>query len=151
MPSVERSSNLRAAGVKAPSARRGVHDGGGIEPFLAEFPRLVLTDDGVRIPGRPRSSALARRFFEAVFDNLCERRSRAVGAAIWKLVGGGSMASAGSSDCERMRGVAFSVPHVMSCFTALGPISEGDGEGTEGMSAFVLVVGDLGRSGKSMS
>lgn len=50
-----------------------------------------------------------------------------------------------------MRGVAFSVPHVMSCLIALGPISEGDGEGTEGMSAFVLVVGDLGRSGKNMS
>ena len=36
VPMVVRSSSLLAAGVSAPdaSARRGVHDGGGISPFL---------------------------------------------------------------------------------------------------------------------
>lgn len=31
-----RSSSLLAAGVSAPSALRGVHDGGGIDPFLVD-------------------------------------------------------------------------------------------------------------------
>jgi len=46
-----------------------------------------------------------------------------------------------------MRGVAFRVPHVMSCFTAAGPNSEGVGEGIVGTKENLLIVGDLGRYG----
>ena len=122
VPIVVRSSNLLAAGVNAPSALRGVHDGGGIEPFRAEPPVLLLTLDGVRKPGIPSNSALARRLLAAEFESLCDSCSRADGGAIWKVTGGGiSTDSAGSSDCDRMRGVAFSVPQVISCLTAAGP------------------------------
>jgi hypothetical protein len=57
--------------------------------------------------------------------------------------------SAGSSDRERMRGVAFRVPQVISCFTATGPSSDGVGEGMVGTNEKLFIVGDLGRSGKS--
>lgn len=70
VPIVVLSSNLLAAGVRPPtaSALRGVHDGGGINPFL------VLT--GVLdIPGSPSKPAFARKFFAAFEDNLCEIRS----------------------------------------------------------------------------
>ena len=76
-------------------------------------------------------------------------RSRVDGAAIWKGVLGGGMlgeGSAGSSDSDSIRGVAFSVPHVMSCFIAVGPSSDGVGEGTEGTSEKLSPVGDFGRS-----
>ena len=53
--------------------------------------------------------------------------------------------SAGSSE-EMIRGVALSVPHVMSCLTAAGPSSEGVGEGTEGRREKPLPVGERGRS-----
>ena len=56
------------------------------------------------------------------------------------------MASAGSSDCDNTRGVAFRVPHVISSFTAAGPSSEGVGEGTEGTREKLSDVGDFGRS-----
>lgn len=46
-----------------------------------------------------------------------------------------------------MRGVALSVPHVINCLTAAGPSSDGVGEGIEGTSGKVLIVGDFGRSG----
>lgn len=45
-----------------------------------------------------------------------------------------------------MRGVAFSVPHVISCLTACGPNSDGVGEGIEGTSAKSSCPGDFGRS-----
>ena len=45
-----------------------------------------------------------------------------------------------------MRGVALSVPHVISCFTAVGPSSEGEGEGIAGKSENPLFVGERGRS-----
>lgn len=62
---------------------------------------------------------------------------------MWKgVVGGGR----GASDCERMRGVALSVPHVISCLTAAGPSSDGVGEGMLGMKEKLFIVGDLGRS-----
>jgi len=95
---VDRSSNLFAAGVRPPiaSALRGVHEGGGIDPFLA------LPPAGVRaIPGTPSSPALVRRLFAAFVESLCDMRSRAEGATMWKGVLGGGMlddASAGSSD-----------------------------------------------------
>lgn len=148
VPMVVRSSSLRAAGVSVPSALRGVHEGGGMEPFLADPAMLLLTLEGVRNPGRPPSnSALARKLFDAELESLCESRSRADRGAIWKVAGGGiATSSAGSSDCDRIRGVASSVPHVISCFTAAGPSWEGVGEGSEGTNASVLVVGDLGRS-----
>lgn len=62
------------------------------------------------------------------------------------LTGGVSVVSAGSSDCDNMRGVAFSVPQVISCLTAAGPSSEGVGEGIDGTREKLSVVGDLGRS-----
>lgn len=107
-----------------------------MEPFLVDLPLLPRTLEGVRSIGTPlNSSAFARRLFEAELDSLCEIRSRADGPAIWKVAGGGcTTASAGSSDCDRTRGVAFSVPHVMSCLTAAGPSCEGVGEGTAGTS-----------------
>lgn len=76
-----------------------------------------------------------------------------VGADIWKgVVGVGADASAGSSDCERMRGVPARVPQVMSCLTAAGPSSDGVGDGREGTYEKSLTPGDLGLSvGKVMS
>lgn len=38
----------------------------------------------------------------------------------------------GSSDCDIIRGVALSVPHVINCFTAVGPSSDAVGEGRLG-------------------
>lgn len=64
---------------------------------------------------------------------------------------GGGKGSAGSSDCERIRGVALSVPHVISCLTASGPSSEGVGEGIVGTSEKLLIVGDFGRSVEEIS
>lgn len=95
VPIVDLSSNLFAAGVSPPiaSALRGVHEGGGIELFLA----LPLA--GVReIPGRPNSPALARKLLAAFVESLCEIRSRAEGAMIWNGVLGGGKDSPGSSD-----------------------------------------------------
>lgn len=45
-----------------------------------------------------------------------------------------------------MRGVAFRVPHVISCFTAAGPSSDGVGDGMVGTREKLLIFGDLGRS-----
>ena len=61
---------------------------------------------------------------------------------------GGGRSSAGSSEVDRIRGVAFSVPHVMSCLTAAGPSSEGVGDGIEGSSENPLSVDELGLSVK---
>lgn len=79
---VVRSSNLLAAGVRLPSARLGVHVGGGMDPCLVEFNKALLTVDGVRSPPVPKSSALARKVFEALADSFCEMRSRADGGRI---------------------------------------------------------------------
>lgn len=144
VPMVDLSSSLLAAGVNAPWAPdlRGVHEGGG----MALFRELELAD-AREIPGTLRSPALARKLFAAFVDNLCEMRSRAEGAKIWKGVFGvPGDGSAGSSDWDRIRGVAFRVPHVMSCFIAIGPNSDGVGEGTAGTSEKLSPVGDLGRS-----
>ena len=68
---VVRSNSLLAAGVSAPSARLGVQDGGGIDPFLAVPPIVLRTLDGARRPGTPlRSSALARKLLEAELESL---------------------------------------------------------------------------------
>lgn len=144
-----RSNNLRAAGVNAPaaSALRGVHEGGGIDPVLAEV--LPLTLLGVCIPGTPSNPALALKLLAALLESLCERRSRDDGAAMWKGVLGGGIEDDGSSissDEERILGVAVRVPHVMSCLTAAGPSWEGVGDGTAGTSEKLLIVGDFGRS-----
>ena len=56
----------------------------------------------------------------------------------------GSMLSAVSSERFRMRGVAFSVPHVINSLTAAGPSSEGVGEGMFGSKENPFVEGDLG-------
>ena len=83
VPIVVLSSSRRAAGVSAPSAFLGVHDGGGMEPFRIEPATLPRTLDGVRRPGTPpNSSAFARKLFAAVFDSLCESCSRAEGGLI---------------------------------------------------------------------
>ena len=55
--------------------------------------------------------------------------------------------SAGSSDWDRTRGVAFSVPQVINCFTAAGPSSDGVGDGTEGTRDSNSFAEDFGRSG----
>ena len=52
--------------------------------------------------------------------------------------------STASSDWDMMRGVAFSVPQVINCFTAAGPSSAAVGEGRSGTRE--KFVGDLGRS-----
>jgi len=122
VPIVVRSSSLLAAGVSAPdaSARRGVHDGGGMSPFL----RAWLA---------PSKLAFARKLFAAEDESLCDSTSRLVGADMWKGVLGSSVdTSAGSSDCDRMRGVPASVPQVINCLTAAGPSSDGVGDGSEG-------------------
>jgi len=88
VPIVVRSSSLFAAGVSAPdaSARRGVHEGGGISPFLRAWPG-------------PSKVAFARRLLAAEDESLCDSASRLVGADMWKgVLGIGTDASAGSSD-----------------------------------------------------
>jgi hypothetical protein len=122
VPMAVLSSSLLPAGVNEPdaSARRGVHDGGGMSPFLRAW-------------AGPSKLAFARRLFEAEDESLCDSNSRLVGAEIRKGVSGvGADASAGSSDCERMRGVPARVPQVMSCLTAAGPSSDGVGDGRAG-------------------
>ena len=148
VPIVVRSNNRLAAGVRFPSALRGVHDGGAIAPFFVDPPTSDRTLEGVLDPGTLLNiSAFVLRLFAALFESRSESCSRAVGAAIWNVFGGSSsVASAGSSDCDNTRGVAFSVPHVISCLTAAGPSSEGVGEGIDGTREKLLVIGDLGRS-----
>lgn len=143
MPIVDLSRRRLAAGVSDPGASdlRGVKDGGGMEPLRA----APLPDNREELGRPPSRPAFARKLFDASFDSLCESRSLDDGSAMRKGVAGVGM-SAGSSDCDRMRGVALSVPHVMSCFTAAGPSSEGVGEGMEATSEWVSFVGDLGRS-----
>jgi hypothetical protein len=114
-------------------------------PFFDDPLARDRTLDGVRKPGVPNISAFARKLFTALFESRSESCSRAVGAAIWNVLGG-STSSAGSSDSESIRGVAFSVPHVISCLTATGPSSEGVGEGIDGTREKSESVGDLGRS-----
>ena len=142
VPMVDLSSSLFAAGVSEPdaSARRGVHDGGGMSPFLRAW-------------AGPSKLAFARRLFAAEDESLCESTSRLVGAEMWKgVLGVSADASAGSSDCERMRGVPARVPQVMSCLTAAGPSSDGVGDGREGTYEKLFTPGDLGLSvGKVMS
>lgn len=155
VPIVDLSSNRLAAGVSAPgaSALLGVHEGGGIDPFLSEF-EPIPTVVGVRPPrlGIPNRPAFARKLFAAFVESLCEMRSRDEGGAMWKGVLGVEISSVAaavagsSSDCDRIRGVALSVPHVISCFTAAGPSSDGVGEGIAGTNEKLLIVGDLGRS-----
>lgn len=151
VPIADLSSSLRAAGVRFPAASDllgvfGVNEGGAIDP-----PRLAegfLVKPGVRATGppRPSSPALARRLFAALFDSLLESCSREDRAGRWNGVLGGGRDSAGSSDCDIIRGVAFKVPQVISCLTAAGPSSAAVGEGRLGTREKLLIVGDLGRS-----
>jgi len=144
VPKVVLSNNLFAAGVRLPgaSALRGVQLGGPIDPGFEEPPRAgVRPNIGVELPRRP---AFARRLFDALADNLCDNASRLDGAAIWKGVLGGGISSAGSSDLDNIRGVAFRVPHVINCLTAEGPSSEAVGEGRLGTREKLLLVGDRG-------
>lgn len=135
-------NSLLAAGVRFPAASAlfGVHVGGPMFP--------LVRSDGVReTPGilpPPNKIAFARRFFEAFAESLCEMRSRLDGPAMRNgVVGSGT--SAGSSE-EMIRGVAFRVPQVMSCLTAVGPNSSGVGEGMAGTNPNPLSLGELGLS-----
>jgi hypothetical protein len=96
VPIVDRSNSLFAAGVKFPSVRLGVHVGGPIDWFLLD------PVAGVEIPGGLppcKSTAFARKLFDAVADNLCEIVSRDDGPGMWNGVfGAGKGGSAGSSD-----------------------------------------------------
>lgn len=148
-PMVVRSNKRFAAGVSAPaaSAFRGVQLGGGIEPLA-----LPRTLNGVREPRLLpplMSAALSLMLLEALFDNLSPSVSRADGFGRWKGVLGGGISedaiSARSSE-EIIRGVAFSVPHVISCFTATGPSSDGVGDGIVGNREKPLFDGECGRS-----
>lgn len=56
--------------------------------------------------------------------------------------------SAGSFDWDSTRGVALSVPHVISCFIPVGPSSDGVGDGIEGTNECKSSVNDFGRSAK---
>ena len=126
-----------------PSVLLGVHVGGPIDdPFLD--PEAAAP--GVRPPCN--NSAFARKLFDAFADNLCDIDSRNEGPGIWNGVLGGGKGSTASSDCERIRGVALSVPHVISCLTASGPSSEGVGEGIVGTSEKLSIAGVFGRSVK---
>jgi len=135
-------SNLFAAGVRFPiaSALFGVHVGGPISP-------RVRSNDVREVPGflpPPNRIAFARRLFEAFAESLWEIRSRLDGPAIRNGVLG-SGTSTGSSE-EIIRGVASSVPQVMSCLTAVGPSSSGVGEGIAGTNPNPLLLGELGLS-----
>lgn len=133
VPTVVRSSNLRAAGVRFPgSLRRGVHTGGAIVPLFAS---------GVTLAG-PSRLALERRLFAALLESLWEIISRDVIAGIWNGVLGGGRAE---SDCDITLGVALRVPHVINCLTAVGPRSEVVGEGMLGRSEKLFDFGDRGR------
>lgn len=149
VPNVLLSRSRLAAGVRLPGAfdRRGVHEGGAMFPFLGVAPG-VLETPGVR-PTEPSPSkpALTRKLLEALFESLWDMASRDEMAGMLKGVLGVGR-SAGSSLCEMMRGVAFSVPHVISCLTAAGPSSDGVGEGRFGTREKFFRVGELGRSGK---
>ena len=135
-------NNLFAAGVRFPTASAlfGVHVGGPI------FPR-VRSEDAREIPDAlppPNRIAFARRLFDAFADSLWEIRSRLDGLAMRNGVLG-SGTSAGSSE-KIIRGVASSVPQVMSCLTAAGPSSSGVGEGIAGTNPNPLFLGELGLS-----
>lgn len=142
------SNNRRAAGVRFPAASdfRGVQEGGAISPFR---------DEGVPIPGvrpncpRPKSPALARKLFEALFDNLCEIASRLEISCKRNGVLGGGIST--SSGFDMTRGVAPNVPQVISSLTAAGPSSAGVGEGTFGTSLKPPLDGDVGRSAANIS
>lgn len=143
VPSVVLSNNRFAAGVRLPgaSALRGVQLGGAIEP-LAGVRDGVRPSSGVELLSRP---AFARRLFAALAESLWDNASRFDGAEIWNVFGGG-ISSDTSSDWDITRGVAFKVPHVMSCLTAFEPIWSAVGEGTLGTSENPPAVGDFGRS-----
>lgn len=136
VPIAVRSSSLLAAGVRPPTASAflGVQDGGGIDPLFPVPDPDPRSEPGVlTIPGTFNNSAFALRLFAAFAESLCEILSRADGAGKWKgVLGGGIEESAGSSDCDKTRGVPVIVPHVMSCLTAAGPSSDGEGVGTDG-------------------
>lgn len=142
VPMVDLSRSRFAAGVSPPSALLGVHEGGAIDPFVA------LPPTGVRdMPDIPSRPAFARRLFDAFVESLCDSRSRGDGSAMRNGVFGVAMEdSIGSSDWDKTRGVPVSVPQVTSCLTACGPSSEGVGDGIEGTSEKLPVVGDFGRS-----
>ena len=117
VPIVVLSRRRFAAGVSDPGASdlRGVKEGGGIEVL-----RPSLPDDRDR-NGTPESRfALTRKLFAASLDSLWERRSLELGSAMRNGVAGVGT-SAGSSERDSTRGVAFNVPHVISSFTAAGP------------------------------
>lgn len=129
MPKVLRSRRRLPAGVKLPAAsdRRGVHAGGAIWPFPTGVDFLVN-------PGRdplPSKPALARRLLEALSASFRDMTSREEILGMWNGVLGGGKLTA-SSGFDIIRGVAFNVPHVMSCFTAAGPSSDGVGDGRLG-------------------
>ena len=137
------SNNRFAAGVNDPGASdlRGVSEGGGMEVLL-----LALIPEDLDKSGIPLSRfAFTRKLFAASIDSLWESRSRELGSAILKGVTGVGT-SAGSSDWDKTRGVALRVPHVISCFTAAGPSSDGVGDGTEGTKEWTSSGVDLGRS-----
>jgi len=69
VPMVVRSSRRRAAGVRFPlaSARRGVHEGGGMLPFFPSKAVLILR--GVPLDGFI-NSAFARKLFDAFSESL---------------------------------------------------------------------------------
>jgi len=148
MPVAVRSSRFFAAGVKRPGMSdfltdgvigvRGVHDGGAMSPFLRGVEKMPEDDDERRILF-PRRDALAFMFLAASPASLCDRVSRFDGSGKWNGVFGSSR----ESSEERMRGVAFRVPHVISCLMAAGPSSSGFAEGTAGSN----VVFDGGERG----
>lgn len=143
VPSVVLSSNRFAAGVRLPgaSALRGVQPGGAMEA-LGSARDGVRPSSGVEPLNIP---AFARRLFAALAESLWDNASRFDGAEIWNVFGGGTSSDT-SSDWDITRGVAFKVPHVISCLTAFEPIWSAVGEGTSGTSEKPPVVGDFGRS-----
>lgn len=147
-PKVVLSNNRFAAGVRLPgaSALRGVQLGGAIEP-LAGVRDEVRPSSGIEPPSKP---AFTRRLFAAFAESLWDNASRFEGAEIWNVFGGG-ISSDTSSDWDIIRGVAFKVPHVMSCLTACEPIWSAVGEGILGTSEKLPAVGDFGRPAKYKS
>lgn len=136
-PPFVRSKSLRAAGVRT-STRLGVS--------AVSFSR---PDDDV--PLAPGLGVSSPAFFDndrpASLPNLLPSESRAFGGLITNGDGTASAGSLVSSEPPRemTRGVASSVPSVMSSLTPRGPSCDGDGDGIASTNPKPAIFGESDR------